>query len=200
MGSDKPREGGGVWPRAKSKARRGGLKGRPDNAEVRRDAGRALEKVTTRVGAQAGGFGLCLSFRLERFLCGSPAWPERQAEMSRDWWRVSSVKTTTGDRIGRSPVGKGLLAEAELLEDLVVLVEIFALEVIKQLATAGGHLQEAAAGVEVLAVFAEVIGQVIDPGREQRDLDFARTGIGFVRFELGDDFGFNRSGNDGWLS
>jgi hypothetical protein len=38
---------------------------------------------------------------------------------------------------------------------------------------------------------AEVLGQVIDPGGQQRDLDFGRTGILLVGFVGGDDFGFN---------
>ena len=111
--------------------------------------------------------------------------------MSRVWQRFRR-KTNTGGLIGKPPVSKGSLAKVQLLQDLVVFGEIFALEVIKQLATAGGHLQKAAAGVEVFAMRAQVLGQVIDPGGEQRDLDFARAGVLVVRFELGDDFVFNR--------
>ena len=82
----------------------------------------------------------------------------------------------------------GLLAEVELLEKLVVFGQVLALEIIKQLATTGGHLEEAAAAVEVLAMRAQVLGQVIDPGGEQRDLDVAGAGVLLVGFELGDDF------------
>jgi hypothetical protein len=35
---------------------------------------------------------------------------------------------------------------------------------------------------------AQVLGQVIDPGGEQRDLDVAGAGVLLVGFELGDDF------------
>ncbi len=85
----------------------------------------------------------------------------------------------------------GLLTQVELLEKLVVFGQVFALEVIKQLATTGGHLEEAAAAVEVLAMRAQVLGQVIDTSGEQRDLDVGGAGILLVGFELGDDFGLN---------
>jgi hypothetical protein len=42
--------------------------------------------------------------------------------------------------------------------------------------------------MEVLAMRAQVLGQVIDPGREQRDLDVAGAGVLLVGFVLGDDF------------
>src|ERR1017187_240655 len=63
-------------------------------------------------------------------------------------------------------------------------------EVIEKLATATGHLEKPAAGMEVLAMGAQVLGQVIDPGGEQRDLDFARAGVLVVDFVFSYDFGF----------
>ena len=62
------------------------------------------------------------------------------------------------------------------------------LQVIEQLATAAGHLQETAATMKVFAVGAQVLGQVIDPGGEQRDLDVAGAGVLLVGFVLGDYF------------
>ena len=52
-------------------------------------------------------------------------------------------------------------------------------------------MEEAAAAVKILAVGAQMLGQVIDPGGEQRDLDFGRSGVLFVRFIFGDYFGFD---------
>lgn len=86
---------------------------------------------------------------------------------------------------------KRLLAEIQLLKELVVLGKIVLLEVVEQLATAAGHLKEAAAAVEVFAVRAQMLGQVIDASGEQCDLDFGRAGILFVDFIFCDDFGFN---------
>jgi hypothetical protein len=49
--------------------------------------------------------------------------------------------------------------------------------------------------VEILAMRAQVLGQVIDPGGEQRDLDFGRSGILLVGFVFCDDLGFNDGGH-----
>ena len=68
------------------------------------------------------------------------------------------------------------------------------LEIIEELATAGSHLEKPAARVEILAVRAQVLGQVIDASGQERDLDFRRTGVLFVSFLFGDDFGFNDCG------
>ena len=93
------------------------------------------------------------------------------------------------DRVAR--VAKGLLAEIQLLQQLVVLGQVVPLQVIEELATSAGHLKEAPAAVEVLAVRAQVISQVIDSGGEQRDLDFGGAGVLLVGFVFCDDFGFN---------
>jgi hypothetical protein len=87
-------------------------------------------------------------------------------------------ETTTGDpRIGSPVCFEKLLAEIQLLQQLVVLGKVVTLQVIEELAAAARHLEEAAAAMEVLAVRAQVLGQVIDASGEQRDLDFGRTGI-----------------------
>ena len=85
---------------------------------------------------------------------------------------ASVVKTTGDPRIGSPVCREGLLAQMQLLQDLGVLREILALEVIKQLAAAAGHLKKAAAAVEVLAVRAQVLGQVIDSVGKKRNLRF----------------------------
>jgi hypothetical protein len=113
----------------------------------------------------------------------------------------SSVSNDNGrpaDRVAH--VTKGLFAKVQLLQQLVVLWQIMPLQVIEELATAGRHLQKPAARVEVLAVRAEMLGQVIDPGGEQRDLDFGRTGILLVSFVFCDDFGLNDCGGHGFVT
>jgi hypothetical protein len=64
-------------------------------------------------------------------------------------------------------------------------------KIIEELATTRCHLQKPAARVEVFAVRAQVLGQVIDASGQERDLDFRRAGILFVSFVFLDDFGFN---------
>lgn len=93
------------------------------------------------------------------------------------------------DRVAR--VLKRLLTEAETLQQLVILGHVMPFDIIEEFAAAAGHLEEATAAVEVLAMRAQVLGQVIDPGGEQRDLDFGRSGILLVGFVFGDDLGFN---------
>jgi hypothetical protein len=102
--------------------------------------------------------------------------------MSR-WTASRRVETKGGPSVGRLS-GNGLLAQTELLQQVVVLGEVLGLDVIKELATTAGHLEKAAAAVEVLAMRAQVLGQVIDPGGEQRDLDVAGAGVLLVGFVL----------------
>ena len=108
--------------------------------------------------------------------------------MSRSRGGVGKDNGRPADRVAR--VAKGLLAEIQLLQQLVVLRQVMPFEVVEELAASAGHLKETPAAVEVLAMRAQVVGQVIDPGREQRDLDFGRSGILLVGFVFGDDFGF----------
>ena len=64
------------------------------------------------------------------------------------------------------------------------------LYVVEELTTASRHLQKAAARVKVLAMRAQMLGQVIDSSCKQRDLNFGRAGILIVNFEISDDFWF----------
>ena len=92
--------------------------------------------------------------------------------------------------MGSPVLRSGLLAEAETLQKFVILRQVVAFEIVEELATAGGHLKQAAAAVEIFAVCAQVLGQVIDASGEQRDLDLGRPGVGVVDFVFGNDFGF----------
>ena len=60
-------------------------------------------------------------------------------------------------------------------------------------------MQKPPARVEVFAMSAQMLSQMIDPGGEQRDLDFAGTGVLFVDFVFGDDFWFNDCRHGRWL-
>ena len=93
------------------------------------------------------------------------------------------------DRIAR--MTKALFSKVQLLQQFVVLWQVMPFHVIEQFPAAAGHLEESAAGVEVLAMRAQMLGQVIDSGSEQRDLDLTRAGVLIVDLIFGDDFGFN---------
>ena len=85
------------------------------------------------------------------------------------------------------PAPDGLLPEAETLDQLVVAIGILFPEILEQPAPAPDHLQQAAAGVVVLGVRLEVLGQVRDARREQRDLDLRGPRVGVVGPVLFDD-------------
>ena len=74
-----------------------------------------------------------------------------------------------------------LAAQAETLNELLVAADILALQVVEQAAALTDHDQETTTAVEVLLVGLEVFGQVADTLRQDGDLDFRRTGIGFRR-------------------
>ena len=54
--------------------------------------------------------------------------------------------------------------------------------------------------MEVFAVRAQVLGQMIDTSGQERDLDFGRTGILIVSFVFGDDCWFNDCGGHGFMA
>ena len=70
-----------------------------------------------------------------------------------------------------------LAAQAETLDQLLVAADVLALQVVEQAAALTDHDQETTTAVEVLLVGLEVFGQVADALRQDRDLDFRRTGI-----------------------
>ena len=70
-----------------------------------------------------------------------------------------------------------LAAQAQLLDDRGVTALIGVLEVVQQPAALGHHLQKATTRVVVLLVGLEVLGQVGDPFRQDRDLDLGAARI-----------------------
>src|SRR3989442_15009558 len=74
-----------------------------------------------------------------------------------------------------------LMSETELVDELPVLREIGALQVLQEAAAAADHAQQAALPVVVLRVDPEVLGEAVDALGEQRHLDPARTGVPVVQ-------------------
>src|SRR5580698_2719134 len=98
--------------------------------------------------------------------------------------RSGSRRERTGSRLGgfggwfqgcSRPVGR--LAFALLIRMREIpdwrRGRVVAFEIIQELAAAAGHLQEAPAGVEVLPMGAQMLGQMIDPSRQKRNLNLA---------------------------
>ncbi len=60
------------------------------------------------------------------------------------------------------------------------------LDIVEKLTPAAGHGDQATAAMKVLAMSTQVICEVCDALRQQGDLDFRGTCIGFVHLEIGD--------------
>src|SRR5690606_38216359 len=67
--------------------------------------------------------------------------------------------------------------QAQLLDQALVALVVLALEIVEQAAAAVDQLQEAAAAVVILLVDLEVLGQLLDAGGQQGDLDLRRAGV-----------------------
>jgi hypothetical protein len=118
-----------------------------------------------------------------------------------------SVKGGTCARQGRDPdletkapaavaAGAGeFLAKAELLDQLPVPLAVLSLQVVQQLAALADQLEQPAAGMMILDVRLEVIGQSVDAGGDQSHLDFRRTGVACGALMLLHDLRFLRNGH-----
>ena len=80
----------------------------------------------------------------------------------------------------RLPPKTHLLAQSQLFDESAVTLNIFALEVVQQVAALADELEQATAGVEVLLVFLEVPGEAFNAGGKQSYLDFRGTGVAFM--------------------
>ena len=70
------------------------------------------------------------------------------------------------------------------------------MKVVEEAAAAADHGEEAAAGGEVLDGLLEVGGEVVDPVREDGDLDVRGAGVLLVQAVAGDDLTFRGGGHN----
>jgi hypothetical protein len=82
---------------------------------------------------------------------------------------------------------KKSVAQLELLGNGLVTADVLALQIFEQAAALTDHHQQPAAGAVVFLVGLQMFRQMVDPLREQRDLDIGRAGVFNVQFKL-----FNR--------
>jgi len=80
-----------------------------------------------------------------------------------------------------------LLAQLELFGDRLVAADIRIGQIIQQTAALADHQQQSATGAVILLGRLQMLGQMVDAVREQRDLHVGRTRVLRVRLEL-----FNR--------
>ena len=94
----------------------------------------------------------------------------------------SRSRVNRGDAIRNRPAEAGRtiasLAKPELRDELGVALVIFALEEIEQRTALVDEHEQAASGVVVLGVRLEMLGEIGDALRQDRDLHFGRPGIG----------------------
>src|SRR5262249_43844938 len=90
-------------------------------------------------------------------------------------------------RILNLPAQPKLPAQPELLDQCPVAADVLAGQVLQQAPAATHEQQQAAAAVMVVLVDLEMLGQVVDPPAQQRDLDLRRAGVTLCGRVLGDD-------------
>ena len=85
---------------------------------------------------------------------------------------------------------KELLSDSELFDDSTVTVDILLGEVVEKVSSVTYHLKKTAAGMMVILVGLEVLGEGVDAMRKDRDLNFGRTGIALMGLVLVDELLF----------
>src|SRR5205823_13159331 len=80
-----------------------------------------------------------------------------------------------------------LAAKAELLDQGAIALEVVLLEIRQEAAAPADELQQPAAGIVVVLVRAQMLGQLVDALREHCDLHLRRAGVGLTAAVLLDD-------------
>src|SRR5262249_49863402 len=70
-----------------------------------------------------------------------------------------------------------LAAQTEVVDQVLVAIEILALQVVEEAAALADHLEQAAARVVIFVVGLEVLGEMRDALRQESDLDLGRAGV-----------------------
>lgn len=90
----------------------------------------------------------------------------------------------------RCAQGQGLVAQAKFRDQCAVTVRAVAAQIGQQATALADHLQQSAARVQVVLMYFEMFGQLIDTPGEYRDLHLGRTGIGFMNASVCNDARF----------
>src|SRR5262245_60249722 len=88
---------------------------------------------------------------------------------------------------GRTAVASA--TQAQLRDQRAIALEVVALQVAEEPPAASDHLQQAHAGMVVLRVGAEVLGQIVDLLGQQRYLHLGRAGVAVGPSVLADQLG-----------
>ena len=82
-----------------------------------------------------------------------------------------------------------LLTDTQLGDQSTVAVDVLLCQIVQHLAALTNHHQQTTAGVVVMLVHAQVIGQLVDAGGQDSNLNFGRTGVALVSSVLQDNLG-----------
>ena len=73
-----------------------------------------------------------------------------------------------------------LFSQTEFGNDGAITLDVNLLEIAEEISSVTDHLLKTATAVEVLFVGFEMLGQIVDAGSEDRDLNLGRTRIAFM--------------------
>lgn len=90
------------------------------------------------------------------------------------------------------PAGRDAELAAQTVngEDGAIALDVIAADVVEEPTAPADHHEQTTAGVVVVLMFFEVVVQIRDPGGEDGNLHFGRSGIGFAGAVRGDNGGF----------
>ena len=80
-----------------------------------------------------------------------------------------------------------LLSNVELFDDRTIAVDVYLGQVVQKISSVTNHLQQTATGVMIIGVLLQMLGQLIDPSGQDRDLDLGRTSVCIVQLISGDN-------------
>src|ERR1700752_644465 len=87
------------------------------------------------------------------------------------------------------PRRPALLTDVETLDQVGVPLRVFVFEVVEQPPALADQHQQSAARMMILGVGLEMLGQVVDALAENRDLNFRRSRVSFVRLVAANQLG-----------
>src|SRR5579884_2336069 len=139
------------------------------------------------------------SLPVSKMISWLPTWTETRARRSvailirlsstlgDEEWELSQRLAGALPQLPPLTDGWELAAQAELLDEGAVALEVVLLQVVQEAAAAADELEQPTARVMVVPVDAQVLRQLVDPPCEQRDLHLRRAGVGRPAAVLRDD-------------
>ena len=105
-----------------------------------------------------------------------------------------SVRPSATASVALTPVWPSVIwilamPRSEAADQLRIRLPVLTLQVTQKTVALADHHDQPPAGVIIMLVLAHVVGQRIDPLREQRDLHLRRAGVALMRAIFVDDIG-----------